>query len=162
MIAMALSCNPSLLIADEPTTALDVTVQAQILDLMRSLQERFRMAIIMITHNLGVIAEMCDEVAVMYLGQLVESGEVRTIFKRPLHPYTVGLMQSVPRMGRSEKTRLLPIPGSVPDPFSIPEYCAFQPRCPVFKKMGCTERETMPLVEVEKGHFVRCRLYEQC
>jgi peptide/nickel transport system ATP-binding protein len=104
---------------------------------------------------------MSDEVAVMYLGQLVERGEVRTIFKRPLHPYTVGLMQSVPRIGRSEKTRLLPIPGSVPDPFSIPEHCAFQPRCPVFKKMGCAERETMPLVEVEKGHFVRCRLYEQ-
>jgi peptide/nickel transport system ATP-binding protein len=161
MIAMALSCNPSLLIADEPTTALDVTVQAQILDLMKSLQERFRMAIIMITHNLGVIAEMSDEVAVMYLGQVVERGEVRTIFKRPLHPYTVGLMQSVPRMGLSEKARLLPIPGSVPDPFSVPEHCAFQPRCPVFKKMGCMEREMLPLVEVENGHFVRCNLYEQ-
>jgi peptide/nickel transport system ATP-binding protein len=159
MIAMALSCNPSLLIADEPTTALDVTVQAQILDLMRSLQERFRMAIIMITHNLGIIAEMSDEVAVMYLGQIVECGEVRTIFKRPLHPYTVGLMQSVPRMGRPEKTRLLPIPGSVPDPFSIPEHCSFRPRCPVSKKRGCPLYETLPLVEVEAGHFVRCSLY---
>ncbi len=158
MIAMALSCNPNLLIADEPTTALDVTIQAQILELMKSLQDQFGMAIMMITHNLGVVAEMADEVAVMYMGKVVESGDVDTIFKRPLHPYTVGLMRSIPEIGRKVKGRLTPIPGSVPDPFSIPSGCAFYPRCPAPKKPACSQQ--VPLTEVESGHKVRCVLYD--
>ena len=155
MIAMALSCNPRLLIADEPTTALDVTIQAQILELMRSLQEERGMAILIITHDLGVIAEMSDHVAVMYMGKIVESADVRTIFNRPLHPYTVGLMRSIPKIGL--KGRLTPIPGSVPDPFSIPPGCSFFPRCPAPKKAACSEE--VPLIEVEPGHKVRCTLY---
>ncbi len=160
MIAMALSCNPQLLIADEPTTALDVTIQAQILEGMKSLQEDFQMAILIITHNLGVIAEMADRVAVMYMGKIVESGSVRTIFHNPSHPYTVGLMQSVPRMGRSVKQRLVPIPGSVPDPFSIPQGCAFFPRCAAQKKPACKGPDDVPLTQMEAGHFVRCTLYQ--
>jgi oligopeptide/dipeptide ABC transporter ATP-binding protein len=160
MIAMALSCNPSLLIADEPTTALDVTIQAQILELMKSLQDELGMAILMITHNLGVIAEMCERVAVMYMGKIVESGETRTIFHRPLHPYTVGLVRSIPHLGHRVKARLTPIPGSVPDPYSVPAGCAFLPRCPVPKTEACYQAsEEVSLVEVEPGHFVRCRAY---
>jgi peptide/nickel transport system ATP-binding protein len=160
MIAMALSCNPQVLIADEPTTALDVTIQAQILDLMRKLQDEFDSAIIMITHNLGVINEMAERIAVMYLGKIVEIAERRTIFKCPVHPYTVGLMQSVPEMGDTRKTRLHPIPGMIPDPFNIPQGCAFHPRCPVKDKpAACTDPAGVPLVEVEPGHMVRCTLY---
>ncbi len=162
MIAMALSCNPQVLIADEPTTALDVTIQAQILDLMRKLQHEFDSAIIMITHNLGVINEMADRIAVMYLGKIVEIADRRTIFKRPAHPYTVGLMQSVPEMGNTEKTRLHPIPGIIPDPFNIPQGCAFHPRCPVKNKpAACIDPAGVPLVEVEPGHTVRCTLYTE-
>ena len=159
MIAMALACNPSLLIADEPTTALDVTIQAQILELMKSLQDQFQMSILIITHNLGVVAEMADHVAVMYMGKIVESGPAKTIFHKPFHPYTVGLMQSVPKMGRNVKQRLVPIPGSVPDPFSIPKGCAFFPRCPAQKKAACQGPEDVPLIVVEPGHSVRCTLY---
>jgi peptide/nickel transport system ATP-binding protein len=159
MIAMALACNPSLLIADEPTTALDVTIQAQILELIKSLQDQFRMSILIITHNLGVVAEMADHVAVMYMGKIVESGPAKTIFHKPFHPYTVGLMQSVPKMGRNVKQRLVPIPGSVPDPFSIPKGCAFFPRCPAQKKAACQGPEDVPLIVVEPGHSVRCTLY---
>jgi peptide/nickel transport system ATP-binding protein len=160
MIAMALSCNPSLLIADEPTTALDVTIQAQILDLMRKLQDEFSSAIMMITHNLGVINETADRIAVMYLGKIVEIAERRTLFKRPAHPYTVGLMQSVPEMGDTSKQRLHPIPGMIPDPFNVPQGCAFHPRCPVKNKpAACTDPAGVPLVEVEPGHMVRCTLY---
>ena len=158
MIAMALSCNPTLLIADEPTTALDVTIQAQILELMKSLQEKYGMAILMITHNLGVIAEMSDRVAVMYMGKIVESGDASTIFKQPLHPYTVGLMRSIPHLGKRVKAHLTPIPGSVPDPYSIPAGCAFLPRCPAPKRDTCYE--TVTLLHVEPGHTVRCTLYE--
>lgn len=158
MIAMALSCNPNLLIADEPTTALDVTIQAQILEVMKALQDKYGMAIMMITHNLGVVAETADEVAVMYMGKVVESGDVDTIFNRPLHPYTVGLMRSIPQIGAAAKSRLTPIPGSVPDPFSIPSGCAFYPRCPAPKKPSCSEE--VPLMEVETGHKVRCVLYD--
>jgi oligopeptide/dipeptide ABC transporter ATP-binding protein len=157
MIAMALSCNPALLIADEPTTALDVTIQAQILELMKSLQRDFGMAILIITHNLGVIAEMSDRVAVMYMGKIVESGDAREVFHRPLHPYTVGLMRSIPHLGRRVKAHLTPIPGSVPDPYSVPVGCAFSPRCPVKDKVGCDQE--IELVEVEPGHHVRCTLY---
>ena len=159
MIAMALSCNPKLLIADEPTTALDVTIQAQILELMKALQDEFGMAILMITHNLGVIAEMADRVAVMYMGKLVEKGDARTIFHRPLHPYTVGLMRSIPHLGRRVKARLTPIPGSVPDPYAVPSGCAFLPRCPVPKTDACYQEQETPLIEVEPGHFVRCPIY---
>ncbi|NDJ75574.1 MAG: ABC transporter ATP-binding protein [Chloroflexi bacterium] len=156
MIAMALSCNPALLIADEPTTALDVTIQAQMIDLMQSLQDRFGMAILIITHNLGVIAEMSERVSVMYMGRVVEMADVGTIFKRPLHPYTVGLMRSIPRLGK--KARLTPIPGSVPDPLSVPQGCAFYPRCIAPKNDAC--KQDVPLIEVEAGHTVRCTLYQ--
>jgi oligopeptide/dipeptide ABC transporter ATP-binding protein len=157
MIAMALSCTPALLIADEPTTALDVTIQAQIMELMKHLQQELGMAILMITHNLGVIAEMCSRVAVMYMGKIVESGDVRTIFHRPLHPYTVGLMRSIPHLGRRMKARLTPIPGSVPDPYSVPSGCAFYPRCPAPKTPACSEE--VSLLSVEPQHQVRCTLY---
>jgi oligopeptide/dipeptide ABC transporter ATP-binding protein len=157
MIAMALSCNPRLLIADEPTTALDVTIQAQILELMKQLQEEMGMAILIITHDLGVIAEMADDVAVMYMGKIVETGDVRTIFRQPLHPYTVGLMRSIPRLGTHSKERLTPIPGSVPDSLTILPGCAFAPRCPAPKRPACFE--PVPLDEVEAGHLVRCTLY---
>jgi oligopeptide/dipeptide ABC transporter ATP-binding protein len=162
MIAMALSCNPQLLIADEPTTALDVTIQAQILDLMHDLQQRFDSAIMMITHNLGVIHEIADRVAVMYLGKVVEVADRDTIFTQPAHPYTVGLLQSVPEMGNEERRRLHPIPGMIPDPFNIPIGCAFFDRCPVkFKDKACTDPAGVPLVEVEPGHLVRCSLYAE-
>jgi oligopeptide/dipeptide ABC transporter ATP-binding protein len=160
MIAMALSCNPQVLIADEPTTALDVTIQAQILDLMHKLQSEFESAILMITHNLGIINEMSDRIAVMYLGKIVEIAERRTLFKRPAHPYTVGLMQSVPEMGNLDQTRLHPIPGMIPDPYNIPVGCSFHPRCPVKQKPAlCTDPAGVPLVEVEPDHWVRCALY---
>jgi oligopeptide/dipeptide ABC transporter ATP-binding protein len=162
MIAMALSCNPSLLIADEPTTALDVTIQAQILDLMRNLKEQFGSAIMMITHNLGVINETSDRIAVMYLGKIVEIAERRTLFKRPAHPYTVGLLQSVPVMGDDARTRLHPVPGMIPDPFNIPVGCAFFDRCPVKdKRSACQDPAGVPLVEVEPDHLVRCTLYTE-
>ncbi len=160
MIAMALSCNPSLLIADEPTTALDVTIQAQILELMKALQAEFHMAILMITHNLGVIAEMADRVAVMYMGKIVELCDVATIFDEPLHPYTIGLMRSIPRVGGKVNRRLATIPGSVPDPFSLPRGCTFLPRCPAPKRDRCHGPEDVPLTEVKPGHWVRCTLYQ--
>lgn len=153
MIAMALSCNPSLLIADEPTTALDVTVQAQILDLMRHLQSDIGMAIMLITHDLGVVASMADYVAVMYLGKIVEYSDTRTVFKNPRHPYTMGLLNSIPQVG--QKRRLVPIEGTIPDPFEIPQGCAFAPRCPhVMDKC----REEPQLLEIESGHRVSCWL----
>ncbi len=153
MIAMALSCNPSLLIADEPTTALDVTVQAQILDLMRHLQSDIGMAIMLITHDLGVVASMADYVAVMYLGKIVEYSDTRTVFKNPRHPYTRGLLNSIPQVG--QKRRLVPIEGTIPDPFEIPQGCAFAPRCPHAMDQ-C--REEPQLLEIESGHQVSCWL----
>lgn len=159
MTAMALSCHPSLLIADEPTTALDVTTQAQIIEVLKSLQQQFQMAILMITHNLGVIAETADKVAVMYLGRVVESGTVKQIFDNPLHPYTIGLLKSIPRMGSETKKRLAPIPGSVPDPLAAIEGCAFRLRCPVYKQKGCDGKDVPGAVETEPEHFVRCTLY---
>jgi len=113
----------------------------------------------MITHNLGIINEMADRIAVMYLGKIVEVAERRPLFKRPAHPYTVGLMQSVPEMGNTQKQRLHPIPGMIPDPFNVPQGCAFHPRCPAHKKTVCTDPAGVPLVEVEPDHFVRCALY---
>lgn len=153
MIAMALSCNPNLLIADEPTTALDVTVQAQILDLMRQLQSDIGMAIMLITHDLGVVASMADYVAVMYLGKIVEYSDTRTIFKNPRHPYTKGLLNSIPQVGH--KRRLVPIEGAIPDPFEVPQGCAFAPRCP-HAMPQCSEEPQ--LLEIESGHRVSCWL----
>ena len=155
MIAMALACNPDLLIADEPTTALDVTVQAQILTLMRQLQEEFGSSILLITHDLGVVAETCDQVAVMYAGQIVETATTAELFERPLHPYTRGLMRSVPRVetaGLGEP--LCPIAGSVPDPAHFPQGCRFAPRCP-FMTQACTQAP-VELEEWGEGHGVRC------
>lgn len=159
VIAMALACNPLLLIADEPTTALDVTVQAQILELLKSLQAQFGMAIAFITHDLGVIAGMADEVAVMYLGRIVERGPVRRIFQNPLHPYTNGLMASVPKLGRDRGERLDSIEGTVPLPIDMPPQCGFFSRCEKAVAGQC-DRGVPPLIEVEDDHFVRCVLYE--
>ncbi len=156
MIAMALSCNPKLLIADEPTTALDVTIQAKILDLMLSLQDEFHMAIMIITHDLGVIAEITHRVAVMYLGRIVEQADVETLFKDPRHPYTTGLLKSIPILG-SRKQKLMPIKGTVPDLLSIPVGCAFRPRCD--RAMDVC-RQMPELKEIGIGHEVRCWLYE--
>ncbi len=162
VIAMALSCRPSLLIADEPTTALDVTTEAQILNLMRDLRDEFGMAIMYITHNLGVIAEMADNVAVMYMGRVVEQTDVNSIFYNPLHPYTQGLLQSIPQLSdavtRSEHQRLQVIKGMVPDPYSRLKGCPFHPRCPKFIAGVCDELEPAPLTP-EPGHMVRCHLY---
>ncbi|MCS7038575.1 MAG: ABC transporter ATP-binding protein [Anaerolineae bacterium] len=153
MIAMALSCLPDLLIADEPTTALDVTIQAQILDLMRRMKEELGTTILLITHDLGVIAEMCDDVAVMYAGLIVEYADVVTLFENPLHPYTEGLMAAIPVLGEVRES-LAVIPGTVPDLINLPPGCKFAPRCP-YGKTICTEQEP-PLIEIEPGHQVRC------
>jgi peptide/nickel transport system ATP-binding protein/oligopeptide transport system ATP-binding protein len=154
MIAMALSCSPKLLIADEPTTALDVTVQAQILDLLRDLQAETGMSIILITHDLGVVAEMADEVAVMYAGRVVERTAAKALFEDPQHPYTLGLLGSIPRLDE-ERERLLAITGAVPPPFALPKGCRFNPRCP-FAEEAC-RAEVPPLREVTSGHQVACR-----
>jgi oligopeptide/dipeptide ABC transporter ATP-binding protein len=154
MIAMALSCLPKLLIADEPTTALDVTIQAQILDLMRKLRTETGTAILLITHDMGVIAEMCDTVAVMYAGQIVEYTDVITLFDRPLHPYTDGLLAAIPVLGDVQET-LAVIPGSVPNLIDLPPACKFAARCPYVKEELCTTIEPQ-LLEVEPGHKVRC------
>jgi peptide/nickel transport system ATP-binding protein/oligopeptide transport system ATP-binding protein len=153
MIAMALSCDPELLIADEPTTALDVTIQAQILDLMNSLKDKFNMSIMMITHDLGVIAEICDRVAVMYAGKIVEYTDVKTLFASPKHPYTWGLMNSIPRMDK-EVERLTAIPGIVPSSLDFPEGCKYNTRCPLADEKCIAEEPEIE--EVEKGHKVRC------
>jgi oligopeptide/dipeptide ABC transporter ATP-binding protein len=158
MIAMALSCNPALLIADEPTTALDVTIQAQVLELMNDLRREFKAAILFITHDLGVIAGMADDVAVMYLGKVVEFGTVRDIFHTPQHPYTKGLMNSIPTLTTRTKKRLVPIEGIVPDLLDAPEGCGFGPRCPSAKEV-CS-REIPTLQEVSSGHWVACWLNE--
>jgi peptide/nickel transport system ATP-binding protein len=158
MIAMALSCKPTLLIADEPTTALDVTTEAQILELMRSLQEQLGMAILYITHNLGVVAEMTEDVIVMYLGKVVERGDVDSIFHDPQHPYTRDLLKSIPRMTHTEKKRLQAIEGMVPDPFSLPRGCTFHPRCQDFMEGVCDVTEP-PDIVLGSGRNVRCHLY---
>jgi peptide/nickel transport system ATP-binding protein/oligopeptide transport system ATP-binding protein len=157
MIALALSCNPSILIADEPTTALDVTVQAQILDLMNQLQADFDASIIIITHNLGVVSQMAAQVAVMYLGKIVEYAGTHELFHNPLHPYTVGLLNSVPVLGRKGKKVLVPIKGMVPTPTDFIPGCAFEPRCPRAMKI-CHEQEPL-LREVRTGHQTACWLY---
>ena len=153
MIAMALACKPSLLIADEPTTALDVTVQAQILDLLRELQAETGMAIILITHDLGVVAEMADEVAVMYAGRVAERATAAEIFASPQHPYTLGLLGSIPRLDE-DRERLLAIEGAVPPPFALPKGCRFHPRCP-FAVEACTVAQP-DLTMVAPGHLAAC------
>ncbi len=154
MIAMALSCNPSLLIADEPTTALDVTIQAQILELMKELKEKMGMSLLLITHDLGVVAEQAEEVAIMYAGKVVERARAKEIFNRPLHPYTVGLLNSLPGAGGNKKKRLDAIPGMVPSPLELPGGCRFRDRCP--KAAGiCAEAEP-PLEAKGKEHWVSC------
>ncbi|MEQ7127769.1 ABC transporter ATP-binding protein [Actinopolymorpha sp. B11F2] len=159
MIAMALSCKPELLIADEPTTALDVTTQAQILDLLRSLQQEFRMAVMLITHDLGVAAQMADQVAVMYLGKVVERGDVASVFRAPRHPYTQALLRSVPKLGSRQRGRLAPVRGMVPHPYQRPSGCTFHDRCDSFIEGRC-DTAPPPLVVGETGHEVRCVLYE--
>jgi oligopeptide/dipeptide ABC transporter ATP-binding protein len=159
MIAMALAFRPSLLIADEPTTALDVTIQAQILDLMSDIKkEEKKSSIILITHNLGIVAEMCDRVLVMYGGKIQESADVKELFENPLHPYTSAMIKSIPHFGRKSEGRLKTIPGTVPDIFSLPPGCKFCNRCE-FKKDICETTEP-ELNEISKEHFVRCHLYE--
>ncbi len=153
MIGMALSCNPKLLIADEPTTALDVTIQAQILDLMRNLREDFDTAIMLITHDLGVIAELVENVAVMYTGKIVEYADTETVFADPQHPYTLGLLGSIPRLD-GDQDRLQAIPGSVPTPGNFPVGCGFHPRCPYAKEL--CEAKKPPLFEVGENHLSAC------
>jgi oligopeptide/dipeptide ABC transporter ATP-binding protein len=163
MIAMALSCNPDLLIADEPTTALDVTTEAQILSLMRTLQQDLGMAIMFITHNLGVVAQMTERVIVMYMGKVVEDASVDDLFYQPKHPYTQALLRSIPRMGSKStnpeaRTKLASIRGTVPDPYSVPKGCPFHPRCNEAIRGTCNV-VTPPLVKVGEEHEVRCHLY---
>ena len=159
MIAMALSCRPRLLIADEPTTALDVTVQAQILDLIARAQSQFQMAVLYITHDLGIIAEICDQVAVMYLGKIVEQGSARNIFHHPLHPYTRRLLASTPRIGQHAE-RLQSIEGTVPIPIGLPRACGFCSRCPD-RIEGTCDSSVPALVEIEEKHYVRCFLHDE-
>ena len=159
MIAMALSCDPELLIADEPTTALDVTVQAQILDLIRDLQKEFNSAVIIITHDLGVVAELSDDIMVMYAGRAAEYGTAEQIFNEPEHPYTWGLLGSMPRIDRARSARLLPIPGSPPSLINVPRGCAFNPRCGFADLNGDLSRTERPeLTESGPGHLVACHL----
>ena len=160
MIAMALSCSPSLLIADEPTTALDVTVQAQILELMKELQDEFGMAVMYITHDLGVIAEIADVVNVMYLGRVVERASTIELFKNPLHPYTQRLLNSIPRLGRRGQGRLDAIRGSVPVPMNPPPQCGFASRCDEFISGKC-DAAVPSLVDMGNEHFVRCYLHSE-
>ena len=158
MIAMALACQPDLLIADEPTTALDVTIQAQILELLQSLQEEIQMAILLITHNLGVVAQFANDVQVMYAGKTVEQADVQTLFHNPRHPYTNALLQALPRRGHRAE-RLASIPGTVPSPLRYPPGCAFAPRCPQVLDF-CLNRQPT-LKPIESGHAVECWLYEE-
>lgn len=158
MIAMALSCNPKLLIADEPTTALDVTIQSQILDLMRNVKDKFNTSIMLITHDLGVVAEMCDRVVVMYAGKVVETGNVLDIFKNPLHPYTKGLLMSKPTL-TNDSTTLYSIPGQVPNPINLPNGCYFSDRCS--KAMDKCKYEIPKLKDLNNNQKVACWLYEE-
>jgi len=157
VIAEALACNPQLLIADEPTTALDVTIQAQILDTIRQLQKKFNTSMILITHDLGVVAETCNHVAVVYAGSIVEYGTIDQVFLNPCHPYTKGLFASIPSLSR-DVDRLTPIPGLMPNPADLPDYCSFCERCSCAAER-CKNGEP-EYTEVEEGHIVRCKLFE--
>lgn len=156
VIAIALACNPTLLLADEPTTALDVTIQAQVLELMKKLNAENDTSMILITHDLGVVSEMCDDVAIMYAGQIVEKGKLEDIFDHPQHPYTIGLFGALPSMKDDEDERLKPISGMPPDPTNLPKGCYFHPRCP-YATDKCTHCAA-PVSEVAPGHFVQCHL----
>lgn len=158
IIAIALSCNPQLILADEPTTALDVTIQAQVLDLIIKLQKERNTSMILITHDLGVVVEVCDKVAIMYAGEIVEYGSLEQIYERTAHPYTQGLFGSIPDV-ESEAKRLTPIPGLMPDPANLPQGCSFEPRCP-YAREEC-RLSSPPLVEIEEGHMVKCFNYSQ-
>ncbi|MDD5917898.1 MAG: ABC transporter ATP-binding protein [bacterium] len=154
VIAIALACNPHLLIADEPTTALDVTIQAQVLDMIKNLKKQFNTAMMLITHDLGVVAEVCDKVAVIYAGEIVESGTVEDIFDHGTHPYTEGLFNCIPKLDSKEGERLTPIKGLAPDPMNLPSGCAYHPRCP-YATEKCGQINPEP-VEIKPGHFVKC------
>lgn len=156
MIAMAIACNPDILIADEPTTALDVTIQAEIMELLRSMKKKLSMSMLLITHDLGVVAENADRVLVMYCGKVMEEAEVKSLFKNPMHPYTVGLMECIPRID-AKVDKLNAIPGYVPHPSQYPKGCRFNNRCS--KSMDICGKELPELVEIEEGHKVRCWLY---
>jgi len=159
MIAMSLSCDPDLLIADEPTTALDVTVQAQILDLIRDLQKEFNSAVVIITHDLGVVAELADDILVMYAGRAVEYGTAEQLFNEPQHPYTWGLLGSMPRFDKAPTDRLMPIKGTPPSLIRVPQGCAFNPRCEYSEQVGAiTKTERPNLLDDGKGHFVACHM----
>ncbi len=160
MVAVALSCQPFMLIADEPTTALDVSIEAQILDLMRGLQESVGMAIMFITHNLGVIAEMAEEITVMYMGKQVERAKTVDLFYEAKHPYTQALLKSIPKVGRKTSERLASIEGMVPDPFNLPPGCVFHPRCPAYMPGKC-DRIAPTTQKVGEDHMVSCLLYEE-
>ena len=160
MIAMALASRPSILIADEPTTALDVTIQAQVLDLINKLKRENNASVIFITHDLGVIAEMSDDVVVMYLGKVVESCDVDTLFYNPQHPYTKALLKSIPTSDKAHKGRFDSIKGTVPYPMNLPVECGFSSRCERFMK-GVCDKAYPPMVEIEPGHFVRCFLFDK-
>lgn len=159
MIAMALSCRPKLLIADEPTTALDVTIQAQVLRLLKEIQREMGMAVILITHDLGVVAEIADRVAVMYAGRIVESGPIESIFGQMRHPYTRGLLESIPQLGE-KKGRLNAIPGQVPNPTDLPAGCKFHPRC--YLRIDECQRGEPPLFQVQGNHYSRCLRWKEC
>jgi oligopeptide/dipeptide ABC transporter ATP-binding protein len=158
MIAMALSCDPKLIIADEPTTALDVTIQRQILELIKTLQERTQAALLLITHDLGVVAETVDDVAVMYAGRVIETGTVDEVLLDPRHPYSRGLLESIPSQGKRGE-RLTPIRGVVPNPFRMPPGCKFEPRCPYSWQAGQTEEP--PLIDLGSDRQARCWLYDR-
>jgi len=158
MIAMALACRPGLLIADEPTTALDVTTQAQIIELMLKLQQDFGMSILLITHNLGVVAETCDQVVVMYLGEVVEQADTHTLFTDPKHPYTQALLRSIPKFGQRRQGRIEAIKGMVPDPYNRPQGCVFHTRCPQ-RILGVCDQVTPSITHLPSGTTVRCHLY---
>lgn len=158
VIAIALACNPALLIADEPTTALDVTIQAQVLELMKNLKEEFKTSMIMITHDLGIVADVCDKVAIMYAGKVVEYTDKRRLFTAPKHPYTEGLFNSIPNIEEDED-RLKPIKGLMPDPTNLPSGCPFHPRCP--KATEACSKKVPKITEIEPGHYVNCLLYEK-
>ena len=161
MIAIALSCEPAMLIADEPTTALDVSIEAQILDIMRDLQNSVNMAIMFITHNLGVIASMAEEIVVMYMGKAVEQAKVVELFKDAKHPYTQALLRSIPKLGeKQEGSRLASISGMTPDPFNLPTGCVFHPRCPMFMPGKC-DKIVPKWTKVGEDHWVSCLLYEE-
>ncbi|MEZ4866901.1 MAG: ABC transporter ATP-binding protein [Caldilineaceae bacterium] len=161
MIAIALSCEPAMLIADEPTTALDVSIEAQILDIMRDLQESSNMAIMFITHNLGVVASMAHEIVVMYMGRAVERAKVKDLFYNPKHPYTQSLLQSIPQLGKKKVGgRLASIKGSVPSPFNLPTGCVFHPRCPAFMPGKC-DKIAPTWQAVDRDHWTSCLLYEE-